>query len=87
MQVYRGMDIGTAKPSATEQAEVSAPPSSTSADPCGRVGVTRWTARPAARPSPASAHRGHRALLVGGTGLYFQAVVDGLEPPGGSRKR
>ena len=26
--------------------------------------------------------RRHRALLVGGTGLYFQALVDGLEPPG-----
>jgi tRNA dimethylallyltransferase len=26
--------------------------------------------------------RGHRALLVGGTGLYFQALVDHLEPPG-----
>src|SRR5439155_16090813 len=26
--------------------------------------------------------RGHRALLVGGTGLYVQAVVDRLDPPG-----
>ena len=26
--------------------------------------------------------RGHRPLLVGGTGLYLRAVVDDLEPPG-----
>jgi tRNA dimethylallyltransferase len=26
--------------------------------------------------------RGHRALLVGGTGLYFRALVDDLAPPG-----
>ena len=44
------------------------------ASPAGRP-------RPA-RPSPAIEARGHRALLVGGTGLYFQALVDGLDPPG-----
>ena len=31
--------------------------------------------------------RGHRALLVGGTGLYYQALVDGLEVPGTDPRR
>ena len=34
------------------------------------------------RPSPSIEARGHRALLVGGTGLYLRAVVDGLALPG-----
>ena len=31
--------------------------------------------------------RGHRALLVGGTGLYLRAVVDGLDAAAGSTRR
>jgi tRNA dimethylallyltransferase len=80
MQVYRGMDIGTAKPPASVQQEfphhlidlVDADEDFT---------VTRYQV--AAREALAGIEgRGHRALLVGGTGLYFQAVVDGLTPPG-----
>lgn len=80
MQVYRGMDIGTAKPGPAERAEVPHHLIDM-ADPSEDWGVTRWAA--AAREAVAGIEaRGHRAFLVGGTGLYFQAVVDGLEPPG-----
>jgi tRNA dimethylallyltransferase len=80
MQVYRGMDIGTAKPTTAERSEV-AHHLLDLADPDENWTLTRWSA--AARTAIASIEsRGHRALLVGGTGLYFQALVDGLEPPG-----
>ena len=80
MQVYRGMDIGTAKPSPAEQAEVPHHLIDL-ADPADDWSVTRWAAAARAAITGIEA-RGHRALLVGGTGLYFQAVVDGLSPPG-----
>ena len=84
MQVYRGMDIGTAKPTPAEQAEVPHHLLDL-ADPGEEWSVTRWAA--AARGAMAGIEaRGHRALLVGGTGLYFQAVVDGLRPPAGTRR-
>ncbi len=80
MQVYRGMDIGTAKPTAAERSEVPHHLLDL-ADPVENWSLTRWVA--AARTAIASIEsRGHRALLVGGTGLYFQALVDGLDPPG-----
>ena len=80
MQVYRGMDIGTAKPTRAERAEVPHHLLDL-ADPAEEWSVTRWAA--AARQALAGIEaRGHRALLVGGTGLYFQALVDDLEPPG-----
>jgi tRNA dimethylallyltransferase len=80
MQVYRGMDIGTAKPTPAEQAEVPHHLLDL-ADPAEEWNVTRWVA--AAREAVAAIEaRGHRALLVGGTGLYFRALVDELAPPG-----
>lgn len=79
MQVYRGMDIGTAKPTLAEQAEVPHHLLDL-VDPDEEWTVTQWVA--AARHAvDAIEDRGHRALLVGGTGLYFQALVDGLRPP------
>ena len=80
MQVYRGMDIGTAKPTAVEQAEVRHHLLDV-ADPSDDFSLARHLA--AARVALADiAARGRRALLVGGTGLYVQALVDGLEVPG-----
>jgi tRNA dimethylallyltransferase len=80
MQVYRGMDIGTAKPSAAERSEVPHHLLDL-ADPSESWSLTRWTA--AARAAITGIEsRAHRALLVGGTGLYFQSLVDGLRPPG-----
>lgn len=80
MQVYRGMDIGTAKPSPSEQAEIPHHLIDV-ADPDEEWSVTRWADAARSAVSGIEA-RGHRALLVGGTGLYFTAVVDGLTPPG-----
>jgi tRNA dimethylallyltransferase len=79
MQVYRGLDIGTAKPSAAERAEVVHHLVDV-ADPAEEWSVRRTQL--AARGAVAAIEaRGRRALLVGGTGLYVRAVVDDLEIP------
>jgi tRNA dimethylallyltransferase len=80
MQVYRGMDIGTAKPTPAERRAVPHHVIDV-ADPGEEFSVTRFQ-QAAADAIAGIEARGHRALLVGGTGLYFQAVVDGLTPPG-----
>ncbi len=80
MQVYRGMDIGTAKPTAAEQAEIPHHLIDL-ADPADDFSVSRYQSAAEGALAAIEA-RGHRALLVGGTGLYFQAVVDRLSPPG-----
>ena len=80
MQVYRGMDIGTAKPTAAEQAEVPHHLIDL-ADPDEEFTVARFQ-RAFVDALAAIDERGHRALLVGGTGLYLRAVVDGLAIPG-----
>ena len=80
MQVYRGMDVGTAKPSAAEQAEVRHHLLDV-ADPDDDYSVARFQAD-ATEALAGIESRGHRALVVGGTGLYVQAVVDGLVLPG-----
>jgi tRNA dimethylallyltransferase len=80
MQVYRGMDVGTAKPTAAERAAV----------PHHLIDVADawddWSVQrtqTAARAAVADVEsRGKRALLLGGTGLYVQAVVDDLRFPG-----
>ena len=79
MQVYRGMDIGTAKPTAAEQAEVPHHLIDLVA-PSERFTVVDYaTAFETARTDIAD--RGAVPLLVGGTGLYLRAVIDGLTPP------
>ncbi|MBK9178859.1 MAG: tRNA (adenosine(37)-N6)-dimethylallyltransferase MiaA [Acidimicrobiales bacterium] len=80
MQVYRGMDIGTATPTAAEQAEVPHHLLDL-VDPGEDFTVARY--RDAFDEALAGIEaRGHRALLVGGTGLYLRAVIDRLELPG-----
>ncbi|HUF31607.1 MAG TPA: tRNA (adenosine(37)-N6)-dimethylallyltransferase MiaA [Acidimicrobiales bacterium] len=80
MQVYRGMDIGTAKPTRVEQAKVRHHLIDL-VEPDEDFSLSRFQA--AAREALADiAGRGRRALLVGGTGLYLRAVVDDLEVPG-----
>ena len=84
MQVYRGMDVGTAKPTSAEQAAVPHHLLDL-ADPGEEFSVAQFQA--AAREAIAAIESGgHRALLVGGTGLYYQAVVDGFDLPGEDRE-
>jgi tRNA dimethylallyltransferase len=80
MAVYRGMDIGTAKPSAAARRAVPYHLIDL-VDPGEEFSVAQF--QDAARRVMAEiAGRRHRALLVGGTGLYVRAVVDDLELPG-----
>jgi tRNA dimethylallyltransferase len=80
MQVYRGMDVGTAKPTPAEQAQIPCHLIDL-AEPEESFSVARFQAAAAGVLAGIEA-RGHRALLVGGTGLYLHAVVDGLAVPG-----
>ncbi|HWD09926.1 MAG TPA: tRNA (adenosine(37)-N6)-dimethylallyltransferase MiaA [Actinomycetota bacterium] len=77
--VYRGMDIGTDKPS--PEALAAVPHRLVDiADPSETLTVARFQAL--ARESIAQIHAAGRIpLLVGGSGLYFRAVVDPLEFP------
>ncbi|MBW3557738.1 MAG: tRNA (adenosine(37)-N6)-dimethylallyltransferase MiaA [Actinobacteria bacterium] len=80
MQVYRGMDIGTAKPTAQERAALPHHLLDV-AEPSEDFSVVRFQAAVSAA-LVAIAERGHRAVLVGGTGLYLRAVIDELRIPG-----
>jgi tRNA dimethylallyltransferase len=77
--VYRGMDVGTAKPTSAQRAEIRHHLLDL-ADPGDEWSVTHWVTE-ARRAVAGIERRGHRALLVAGTGLYFRALVDGLRPP------
>jgi len=80
MQVYRGMDIGTAKPTLAERGRVPHHLIDL-ADPEEDYSVARYRADAGAVLSEL-AGRGRRVLMVGGTGLYLRAVVDDLDLPG-----
>ncbi len=80
MQVYRGMDIGTAKTAGADRAGVAHHLIDV-ADPSQDWDVARFVAE-ARRIIDEVGSRGHRALLVGGTGLYLHALVDGFAVPG-----
>jgi len=76
MLVYIGMDIGTAKPNATERARVRyygldlvAPREPFSA------GAYRFAAMQALKET-----RSRPLIVVGGTGLYIKSLIDGLAP-------
>lgn len=80
-QIYRGLDVGTAKP----------PPRERSAyiyhgldlvEPAERYAAGRF-ARDAAGWLQSALARGHLPVVVGGTGFYLRALFDGLfeEPP------
>jgi tRNA dimethylallyltransferase len=79
--VYRGMDIGTAKPTGEELATVPHHLIDIR-DPAQAYSAAEFAAD--ARALVAAIHgRGRRVLLVGGTMLYFKALFDGLSamPP------
>jgi tRNA dimethylallyltransferase len=80
MQVYRGMDIGTAKPSAAEQAEVPHHLIDI-VDPWDDFNVSSFQAAATEALAEVRA-RGAIPVLVGGTGLYLRAITDGLALPG-----
>ncbi|HEV8571723.1 MAG TPA: tRNA (adenosine(37)-N6)-dimethylallyltransferase MiaA [Actinomycetota bacterium] len=80
MVVYRGMDVGTAKPTAEQRAAVPHHLVDVT-DPVEPFSVARFQAL-AREAMAAIGRRGHHTLLVGGSGLYFRAVVDGLVFPG-----
>ena len=79
MQVYRGMNVGTAKPSTEEQSEVAhhlidlvAPTESFTLVDFQNAYATALSE---------ITKRDGIPVLVGGTGLYLRAVLDGLRPP------
>ncbi len=74
--VYRGMDIGTAKPSAAERAAVPHHLIDI-LDPTGSYSAAEFV-RDATRLAAEITARGRLPLLVGGTMLYFKALFDGL---------
>ena len=76
-QVYRGMDIGTAKPSAAERAQVPHHLIDI-LDPAQHYSAARF-ASDAARLIGEINRRGRVALLAGGTMLYFKALLQGLD--------
>lgn len=79
MQVYRDMDIGTAKATPTEQVEVPHHLIDL-VDPAERFTVVDFAAAFETAMADIAA-RGVVPLLVGGTGLYLRTVIDGLTPP------
>ncbi len=75
MQIYRGMDIGTAKP--TEEETGAVPHHMVDvADPNEDYSVSRY-AREAAVCCDDILARGKTPIIVGGTGLYIDALVRG----------
>ena len=80
MQVYRGMNIGTATPTAAEQAEVRHHLIDL-VDPAGEFAVAELQAQATAAIEDIRG-RGGVPVLVGGTGLYVRAVIDNLQIPG-----
>ena len=75
--VYRGMDIGTAKPSLAERAAVPHHLIDI-LDPSGSYSAAAFAAD-AQRLAGEIRARGRLPLLVGGTMLYFKALRDGID--------
>lgn len=78
LQVYRGFDVGTAKPSLEERARV----------PHHLIDILepheRWSAGEFARQAREAAagiqERGSVPIVVGGSGLYLRALFEGISP-------
>jgi len=78
LQVYRGFDIGTAKPTAEERARVPHHLLDV-AEPAERFSAGEFARR--AREAIAGIEsRGRRPIAVGGSGLYLRALLDGISP-------
>jgi tRNA dimethylallyltransferase len=80
-QVYRDLDVGTAKPSAADRAAVPHHLLDV-VEPGEGMDAARWLALADAAIA-AIAARGRLAIVVGGTGLYLRALLHGVvEAPG-----
>ena len=77
MQIYRGMDIGTAKPSREEQQRIVHHMIDI-VDPDCSYSAGRYQ-QEACRAIADIEKRGHLPILVGGSGLYVNAVTCGLD--------
>jgi len=80
--VYRGLDVGTAKPSAERRAEVPYHLIDV-AEPEESFSAGRW-ANAARRAIEDIAGRGRLPIVCGGSGFYISALLEGL-PPGEAR--
>jgi len=86
-QVYRGMDIGTAKPSVEERSRVPHHLIDV-VDPDQAYSTGRWREEAISRIQEILGRK-RIPLLVGGTMLYYRALVGGLDalPPGNAEIR
>jgi tRNA dimethylallyltransferase len=78
LQVYRGLDIGSAKPTALERTLVPHHLVDV-AEPDGAFSAAEY-ARLARAVIEDIARRGRLPILAGGTGLYLRALLEGLFP-------
>ncbi len=78
-QMYRHMDVGTAKPTPEQRARVRHELLDLS-DPDQPLTLQEFTALAGAAIAAEHRRRGV-ALLVGGSGLYLKALLAGLQPP------
>lgn len=79
MQVYEGMDIGTAKLSLTERGGI--PHHLLDALSVRQDSTVAWYQEAARTVIDQIHQRGKDAIIVGGTGLYIKAIVDDLNFP------
>ena len=79
-QMYKGMDIGTAKASPEEQAEVKHHLIAI-IEPDDAMSVARFQGLARGKIAELRA-RGVRPILVGGSGLYARAAIDDISFPG-----
>lgn len=83
MQVYRGMDIGTAKPTKSERESI--PHHLIDVAPPDRLFSAADFMEAADAAIADVAARGKRVIVVGGTGLYIRALLNGLvDSPSGA---
>jgi len=78
MQVYDRLSILSARPTREEMEDISHHLFGV-IDPAERCSVGRWTRLALDRLEDIRA-RGRRAIIAGGTGLYFKALTEGLAP-------
>jgi len=79
MQVYEGMDIGTAKLSLPERGDI--PHHLLDALSVRQDSTVAWYQEAARTVIDEIHQRGKDAIIVGGTGLYIKAIVDDLNFP------